>query len=77
MCLAVPAKVVDLLPGDMAKVDLAGVIKEISLGLVEGVQAGDYVLVHVGYALQRIDREEAEQTLALFDEIAAAMNPAE
>ena len=66
MCLAIPAKVVQLKEGDQALVDLAGVRKEVSLALVEGVRTGDYVIVHVGYALQRLDTQEAEKTLALF-----------
>jgi hydrogenase expression/formation protein HypC len=66
MCLAIPAKVVALGTGDQATIDLAGVRKEISLSLVEGVAPGDYVIVHVGYALQKLDPLEAERTLALF-----------
>ena len=72
MCLAIPARVVELLPDDMARIDLDGVRKDISLSLVEGVQVGDYVIVHVGYALQLLDPEEAAQTLALFAELNAA-----
>lgn len=72
MCLALPAQVKEILPGDLAKVDLGGITKEISLVLVEGVAPGDYVIVHVGYALQRLDPEEARKTLALFAEMAAA-----
>jgi len=70
MCLAIPARVVDLLPGDMAKVDLGGVVKEVSLALVEGVAVDDYVIVHVGHALQRLDPEEAQRTLDLIAEMA-------
>jgi hydrogenase expression/formation protein HypC len=66
MCLAVPAQVIELRSGDAALVDLGGVRKEISLALVDDVAAGDYVIVHVGFALQKLDREEAAQTLALF-----------
>jgi hydrogenase expression/formation protein HypC len=69
MCLALPALVKELLPEDMALVVLGGVSKEISVALVEGVQPGDYVIVHVGYALSRVDPEEAEKTLALFAEM--------
>lgn len=69
MCLAIPALVVELLPNDMARIELDGVRKEISLSLVEGVAVGDYVIIHVGYALQRLDPEEAAQTLALFAEL--------
>ena len=69
MCLAIPAQVVELREGDNALVDLAGVRKEISLALVEGVAVGDYVIVHVGYALNKLDPDEAARTLALFAEI--------
>jgi len=72
MCLAVPARVVELLDGDDATIDVAGVRKRISLALVDGVQAGDYVIVHVGYALQRLDADEAQRTLDLFREVSAA-----
>ncbi len=68
MCLAIPALVVELLPNDMARIELDGLRKEISLSLVEGVAVGDYVIIHVGYALQRLNPEEAAQTLALFAE---------
>lgn len=70
MCLAIPARVAEILENDMAIVDLAGVRKEISLTLVDGVELGDYVIVHVGYALNRLDPEEAEKTLQLFAELA-------
>jgi len=72
MCLAIPALVVELLPADMARIELDGVRKEISLALVEDVAVGDYVIVHVGYALQKLDAEEAAQTLALFAELGGA-----
>jgi len=72
MCLAMPARVVELLPDDNALVDLGGVRKEISLSLVDGVSVGDYVILHVGYALQKLDIEEAMKTLALFAELAAS-----
>jgi hydrogenase expression/formation protein HypC len=72
MCLAIPARIVELLPDDMARIDLDGVRKDISLSLVEGVQVGDYVIVHVGYALQLLDPDEAALTLALFAELNGA-----
>jgi len=68
MCLALPARVVELRAGDHAVVDLGGVRKEISLALVEDVAVGDYVIVHVGFALARLDPEEAAQTLRTFAE---------
>lgn len=66
MCLAIPARVVDLLPDSQGTIELGGVRKRISLELVEGIAVGDYVIVHVGYALQKLDPHEAERTLALF-----------
>ena len=68
MCLAIPARIVELLDGDQCKVDLGGVRKEVSLALVDHAGLGDYVIVHVGYALAVLDAEEAERTLALFAE---------
>ncbi len=65
MCLALPVQVVALLDGDRATVDAGGVRKDISLALVEDVGVGDWVIVHVGYALGRLDPAEAERTLAL------------
>lgn len=70
MCLAIPAEVVEITDdGTAAIVSLDGVRKEISLALVEGVTPGDYVLVHVGYALNVVSREEAARTLELMAEL--------
>jgi len=66
MCLALPARVVALLEPDDALIDVDGVRKRISLALVDGVAPGDYVVVHVGYALTRLHPAEAERTLELF-----------
>lgn len=66
MCLAIPVRVVELAADDAAIVDLGGIRKQISLALVDGVQVGDYVILHVGYALSKLDPAEAERTLALF-----------
>lgn len=71
MCLAIPARITQKLEGDMAIVDLGGVRKEISLALVDGAEVDDYVIVHVGYALSKLDPDEAARTLALFSEMAA------
>ncbi len=71
MCLAIPARVEELVGADSAIVNLGGVRKEISLSLVDDVVVGDYVIVHVGYALQKLDQEEAEHTLAAFAELGA------
>ena len=65
MCLAIPVQVSEILPDEMAKVSLDGVVKIVSTALVEDLQVGDYVVLHVGYALAKIDPEEAERTLEL------------
>ena len=57
-------------PDDQAVVELGGIRKQISIALVPGVVPGDYVIVHVGHAIGRLDPEEAERTLALFGEMA-------
>jgi hydrogenase expression/formation protein HypC len=68
MCLAIPVQVVELLPDQMALVDVGGIRKEISLALVDDIQIGDYVILHVGCALQKLDPQEAQATLALMAE---------
>lgn len=70
MCLAIPACVTALLPDGMAKVSLDGVVKEVSLAFVDDVAVGDYVVVHVGHALAKIDADEAEETFALLRQAA-------
>lgn len=67
MCLAVPARVVRLVDAETCVVDLAGVQKEVSTALVEDVREGEYLVIHVGYALGRIDAEAAAETLALLE----------
>ncbi|MCF6198472.1 MAG: HypC/HybG/HupF family hydrogenase formation chaperone [Hyphomicrobiaceae bacterium] len=70
MCLALPAEIVEIDPTlDKATVSLEGVKKEISLALVEDVSVGDFVLVHVGYALSKVSRSEAEKTLELMAQV--------
>ena len=68
MCLAIPARVLALEPGAMAIVGVEGLRKRISVALLDEVAVGDYVLVHVGYALHRLSEEEAARTLALMAE---------
>lgn len=71
MCLAIPVEVREVLPDDMARVSLGGVIKVVSTALVEDVQVGDYVVLHVGYALAKIDPDEARRTLELLRAVGA------
>ena len=68
MCLAIPAQIIELVDMEHAVVDMGGVRKTISTALVDDLQVGDYVIVHVGYALNRLDPEEAAETLRLIAE---------
>jgi hydrogenase expression/formation protein HypC len=69
MCLAIPARITAIAPsGQEATVTLGDVAKVVSLALVDDVAVGDYVLLHVGYALSKVSAEEAERTLALMVE---------
>ena len=72
MCLALPARIVALVDADNAIVDLGGVRKQVSITLVPDVAVGDYVIVHVGYAIGTLDEAEAQATLALFGELAGS-----
>jgi len=69
MCLAIPALVVTQLEDEEAIIDAGGVEKRVSLALVPEAAVGDYVIVHAGYAISRLDPEEALRTLALFAEL--------
>jgi hydrogenase expression/formation protein HypC len=71
MCLAVPARVIDINEG-AGRVDLAGVVREVSFALLPDARVGDYVLLHAGYALQKVDEAEAEETIRLLTQIAEA-----
>ncbi|MBD3648156.1 MAG: HypC/HybG/HupF family hydrogenase formation chaperone [Pseudomonadales bacterium] len=70
MCLAVPVRVLEVLGESEAIVDLSGVRSRVSTLLVDDLQPGDYVIMHVGHAIARLDVDEAERTLSLFREIA-------
>jgi hydrogenase expression/formation protein HypC len=72
MCLSVPARVVTVHDTHWATVQVGGTSKRVSIDLVEDVQPGEYVLVHVGFAIQKVDEEEARLTLELFEEMLRA-----
>jgi hydrogenase expression/formation protein HypC len=73
VCLAIPARVVELREFERALVDVGGVRREVSVQLVDDIQPDDYLFVHVGVALSKLDPLEAERTLALFERIAARL----
>ncbi len=69
MCLAIPVRIEEIIDAETAIADIGGVRKEINVALIGDLNVGDYVIMHVGYALNKIDPEEAEKTLALFAEL--------
>jgi hydrogenase expression/formation protein HypC len=70
MCLAVPVRVTEVLPDAMARVNLDGVAMTVSVAFLDDVAPGDYVVLHVGHAIAKIDPDEAEETLRLIREAA-------
>jgi len=78
MCLAIPSKVIELHGDGTATVDTMGVKRRISLELMgEDVEPGDYVLIHVGFAIQKLNEEEALKSLELFEEIVSELETEE
>lgn len=69
MCLAIPVRIEQLLDDETALADIGGVKKQINVALIDALAVGDYVILHVGYALNKIDPAEAEKTLAMFAEL--------
>lgn len=69
MCLALPAQITQILEDNKAIVNLGGIEKEISVCLLDEISIGDYVILHVGYALAKLDETEANKTLGLFAEM--------
>lgn len=76
MCLAVPGRISDV-DGAYATVDYGGVTKRVNISFLEDVKPGEYVLVHVGYAIQKVDEEEALKSLQLWEEIFKAVSEEE
>lgn len=68
MCLAIPVRIVSLDPGQMATVEIEGIRKQVSIALINDPQPGDYILLHVGYALHKLSEEEALRTLDMMAE---------
>jgi hydrogenase expression/formation protein HypC len=71
MCLAIPGRVVEIVDevSDIAKVEVGGVRRNINVSLLDAVRVGDYVLIHVGFALSKVDEHEAAETLRLLEEL--------
>ena len=73
MCLAVPAKIKSIEKKE-ATVDFGGVQKRISLGILDDVSVGDYVLIHAGFAIGKVEKEEAMDTLKALEELHEAVS---
>lgn len=71
MCLGIPGKVLEV-EKNVAKVDVGGLLRDVSLDLCPDVSAGEYVLIHTGFAIQKVDEEEAKETLELLRQLAEA-----
>ncbi|MCX8117028.1 MAG: HypC/HybG/HupF family hydrogenase formation chaperone [Desulfobacterota bacterium] len=69
MCLGIPGQIVEI-EKDVAKVDVGGVTREISIELCPDVSVGDYVLIHSGFAIHKVDEAEAQETLRILNELA-------
>lgn len=70
MCLAVPAKVIAI-KGELATVEVGGNTRKINIMLIPEVNVGDFVLIHAGYAMERLDKREAQETLKLLEAVYA------
>ena len=68
MCLAIPAKVIEVDESNQGKIDYLGTKVKSNFALIENVEVGDWVIVHAGYAISRLDEEEAQETLSLIRE---------
>ena len=68
MCLAIPMEIKEI-DGDKAVAEAGGIRKEVRLDLLEGTKIGDFVLIHTGYAIERLDKEEARETLELIKQV--------
>lgn len=77
MCLAIPSTIVEIEENGLATVDVDGVRRKISLMLIEDPEVGDYVIVHAGFAIHKIDETAAKESLALLREAAAFVEAAE
>lgn len=78
MCLSIPSKVVEIDDNNMATVDTMGIQRHVSLDLIaDEINIGDYILIHVGFAMNKIDKEEALQSLEVYREMLEAMEEEE
>ncbi len=68
MCWSVPGKIVELKSANIASVELSGVTRDVSLDLIDDAKVGEYLLVHAGYALQKVDEEKAKFTIDFFNQ---------
>ncbi len=70
MCLAIPMKLIEIGPFHAGKVEAGGVVYSVNLSLTPDAKVGDYLIIHAGFAIEKLDEEEAGKTLELFSEMA-------
>ncbi len=78
MCLGIPGQVTSIYESDgllMGRVDFGGIVKEVCLAYVPDIQVGEYTIVHVGFAITRLDEASAQELLALFEQLDQELNP--
>lgn len=68
MCLGIPGRIIEI-NGDLARVDVAGAVKEANVSLMHSVRTGEFVIIHAGFAIERVDEDKARETLSLIKEI--------
>jgi len=73
MCLSIPVRIVSI-DGSMAEVSAGGAIFKAGLHMIENAKVGDYILLHAGFAIQKISEKEAEETLSLFEEMNTSLD---
>jgi hydrogenase expression/formation protein HypC len=73
MCLAIPGQIVEIVDEEnqLAKVEIGGVRRGVNIGMLDGIQVGDWVLVHVGFAMSKIDEKKAAETLQILQDLGA------
>ena len=71
MCLAIPGKIVEIIDvaNNLAKIEIGGVRRVVNIGMLDNIVLGDYVLIHVGFAMSKIDEKEAHETLEILREL--------
>lgn len=77
MCLGIPVQLIEVENTNVGKVEIGGIRRQINLALLDNVKTGDYVLLHAGFAITKVDKEEAEETISLLNQLAKKLEEEE